>query len=329
MASGSEVRQGGGVADEPRSTLPPPPPLPGPRPVPPAGGKASRRGRPKFGLVAGAVVGLRLFREVAERVAFGYLGFAGFLVVGLAAGGAVIAWRTVQRRKVVARGGVEHTPEMVTKQLEDSGLLPPAYPEDGTIEGASILAVNQLPKILEVETQYEVFGSSGQQIGRVHQIGQSRGKRIARVLTSFDQFFTHHFELEDLDGRVLLRFTRPTKVFKSSLRIFDGQDRYLGTIRQENVFGKIRFAVFDDRNEPVAMLRAENLRAWDFHVEAGGREVATIVKSWEGWGRTAFTRADRYVLRLNEALPGDLRRLLVATPLMIDQGLKQDTRGLG
>jgi hypothetical protein len=80
----------------------------------------------------------------------------------------------------------------------------------------------------------------------------------------------------------------------------------------------------------VGHLRAANVRAWDFHVEdAWGREVATIVKSWEGWGRSAWTRADRYVLKVHQPLPAGLRELVLAVPLTIDVALKQDVRGLG
>jgi uncharacterized protein YxjI len=308
------------------SSLPPPPPAP----VPPAGGEPpKRRGRPAFGKVVLAVIAYRAFRELVGRVAVAEWGGIGALVVTVGGLAFLLGWRYVQRRRVAARGGVEHTPAAVAQQLSDSGLLPPAYPEDGTIAGASLLVLNQLPKVLEVETQYEVFGSGSERLGTLRQIGQSRGKQIARVLTAFDQYFTHHFELEDQAGQDVLRLTRPRKVFKSKLHVFDGQNRFLGTWRQENVFWKIRFTLTDASGRPVARMKAANLRAWDFHIEANGREVATIVKSWEGWGRTAFTRADRYVVRVNEALPIDLRLLLLTSPMMVDLSLKQDARGFG
>jgi uncharacterized protein YxjI len=327
MASPSSAWHGGGVSIDRASSLPPPPVAPAP--AGPTGKKPGRRGRPAFGKVIIAVVGLRAFREVVEWVAVSKWGAVGAVLVGLAVIGVVLGWRAHQRRKVTRRGGVQHTPEEVTKQLQDSELLPPAFAENGTIAGASILVLNQLPKVLEVETQYEVFGSDAQRIGTLRQIGQSRGKQLARVLTTFDQFFTHHFELEDLDGEDVLRMTRPRKVFKSRLRVFDGQDRFLGQWVQQNVFWKIRWTLLDAAGRPVAHMKAANLRAWDFHVEVGGREAATIVKSWEGWARTAWTRADRYVIRINEQHERDLRLLLLATPLVIDQSLKQDARGFG
>jgi uncharacterized protein YxjI len=316
--------------------LPPPPAPPvgttaSPPPMPTPNPPAKRRGRPAFGYLIAVTVGFRLFREVLERVALSQWGILGGLAVAAAGIAFVVAWRAHQKRKAAKRGGVEHTPEIIAKQLEDSGLLPPAFAEDGTILGASILAVDQLPKILEVETQYEIFGSDAQPLGTITQIGQSRGKQVARVLTSFDQFFTHHFEIRDVAGQPVLRVTRPAKLFRSKLHVFDGNDGFLGTIRQENIFWKIHFRLVDANGNIVGRLKAKNLRAWDFHVsDAAGTEIATVVKSWEGWGRTAFTRADRYVSRVHvSGLPHGLRELVVAVPLMIDLSLKQDARGLG
>lgn len=318
----------GAVPTDRASSLPPPPVAPAP------GGSTSRsgpgkRGRPAFGKVIVAVVAFRGLREVVEWVAVSRWGLLGALLVGATAVGILLAWRAHQRAKVKRRGGIEHTPDEVAKQLQDSELLPPAHPEDGTIAGASVLALNQVPKVLEVETQYEVFGSDGHRIGTLRQIGQSKGKQAARLLTAFDQFFTHHFELEDLDGHDVLRFTRPRKLFRTRLRVFDGHDRYLGQWAQENVFWKIRWTLLDAAGRPVARMHAANVRAWDFHVDVGGREAATIIKSWEGWARTAWTRADRYVIRINEHHERDLRLLLLAAPLVIDQSVKQDARGFG
>jgi uncharacterized protein YxjI len=310
--------------------LPPPPDYSPPPPDLPAARKPpGRRGRPAFGVIILATIGFRLFREVLGRAAVSAWGAAGAIAVFLAGIGFVLLWRAHQRHRARARGG-EITPEIVAKQLTESGLLPPAYAEDGTILGASILVMDQLPKVLEVETAYELFGSDAQPLGAVRQVGQGSAKRLFRVITAFDQYFTHHFEMEDLEGQDVLRLTRPAKLFYSRVHVFDGHDRFLGTIRQDNMLWKINFKLLDPAGNLVGWLRAGNVRAWDFHIEdARGREVATVVKSWEGWGRTAFTRADRYVLRIHEPLPHGMRQLVLATPLTIDVALKQDARGFG
>jgi hypothetical protein len=306
------------------------PPVAGPRPGGARRERTSRKGRPAFGMILVFAVVLRGGREVVGRVAGSEWGLVGLLAAGLVFVALIVAWRGFERRRIRRRGGVEFTPEVVTRQIADSELGPPAFPEDGTVLGASLLVVNQNSKVLELNTTYELFGSNGARIGSVRQIAQSRAKLAARFVTSLDQFFTHHFEVLDLAGLPVLRLTRPAKLFRSRLHVFGGDDRYIGTIRQENVFWKIRFALHDEHGRIVGHLRAENVRAWDFHVyDLYQRPVATVVKSWEGWARTAFTRADRYVVRLHEPLPYPLRQLTLTAALITDLALKQDARGFG
>lgn len=287
------------------------------------------KGRPAFGFVVAAGIGLRFGREIAERVAvvhFGPLGFFAVVALGLTV---MLLWRGRDRLRVRRQGGAETSASDVVDQIAASGLGPPAFPEDGTLLGASVLAVNQRTKLLEVNTEYEVFGSSGQSLGGTRQIGQSTGKQVARVLTAFDQFFTHHFEIVDAYGRPVLRLTRPRKLFLTKLHVFDGWNRYIGSIVQMNVFWKIRFQMRAWNGQVVGHLRAKNLRAWDFDIyDWHERVVASVVKSWEGWARTTFTRADRYTVRIHEPLASPLRELTVAAALAADLALKQDQRGL-
>lgn len=288
-----------------------------------------RRGRPAFGIVVAVALFGRLGREVVERVAWSSYGWVGLLGVIALVFAVIVGWRLVVRARVRARGGVEFTPELVARQIADSGLGGPAFDEDGTLLGASVLVVNQRPKVLEAKTEYELFGSDGAPVGAIRQIGQSRAKLAARIFTGFDQYFTHHFEIRDVEDRPVLRVTRPRKVFRTKLHVFTGDDRYLGTIQQQNIFWKIRFGIVAAGGATIAQLRAENLRAWDFTIyDVLDRPVASVVKSWEGWARTALTRADHYVVRVHMPLPEPLRQLTLAAALAADLALKQDARGI-
>ena len=285
--------------------------------------------RPAFGLVIVAAVLFRLGRERIQQVLASHYGpAAGFLVVLLGVGGMVV-WRLHQRRRARVRGA-EFTAEAVAQQIVDSGLAPAAFAEDGTLFGAGVIVVNQRPKILEVNTEYELFGSGGERLGFVRQVGQSRGKQLARIFTLFDQYFTHQFVIDDANGQTVARLVRPRKVFRTKVVVSDAHGSHVGTIRQRNVFWKIRFALLDASDEVVGHMRAQNLRAWDFTVtDADDRPVGAVVKSWEGWAHTAFTRADRYVVRIDEVLPDPLRTLAVVAALSVDLALKQDTRSIG
>ncbi|MFW2340136.1 MAG: phospholipid scramblase-related protein [Acidimicrobiia bacterium] len=197
----------------------------------------------------------------------------------------------------------------------------------GTLFSEPVLVVNQKAKLIELNNQYGVFDQSGRQIGAVNQVGQSTLKKAMRLLSSVDQFMTHRLEVADSAGTVVLRLTRPAKVFKSTVVVEDPIGRELGRIVQRNVIGKINFAL-ESGGQELGAIKAENWRAWNFRIEdATGTEVARITKTWEGLAKTMFTTADNYVVQIHNRLAQPLLSLVVAAALSIDTALKQDDRG--
>lgn len=280
-------------------------------------------------LIIVATFAWRLGRDLFGRYVGRHLGWWAIPALFAVSILVVVGWNAWRKRRNARRGG-EFTPSTVAKQLADAGMTEPAFVEDGSLHGSSLFVVNQRAKVLELNTAYDIFGRDGARIGSVVQFAQTRGKLLVRLVTTLDQFFTHHFEVEDADGGVLLRLTRPAKFFRTSVHVFAEGDRFLGTLRQENVFGKIRFSITDATGTVVGQMRAEQLRAWDFRiVDAAGLDIAWIVKTWEGWAHTALTRADQYAVRIERPLPEPLRSLTLAAALVVDLALKQDARGAG
>ena len=99
----------------------------------------------------------------------------------------------------------------------------------------------------------------------------------------------------------------------------------IGTIVQQNVFGKKRFALEGASGETLGGINAENWRAWDFRFEdATGAPVGRITKRWAGLLKEGFTTADNYVLEISgEASPG-LRLMMLGSAAGGDLALKQD-----
>ncbi len=191
-----------------------------------------------------------------------------------------------------------------------------------------ILVVNQKAKLLELVNEYKVLDQEGTQIGAVAQVGQSTAKKIARLVSSLDQFMTHTYEIRDADEKALLVLTRPRKFVKSSFLLTRSDGSEVGQVKQANVFGKIRFSL-EAGGQVVGSINAENWRAWDFNIQdATGKEVARITKKWVGLAKAAFTTADNYVIEINESMEDPLLSLVVAAALCIDTALKQDARGL-
>ncbi len=199
----------------------------------------------------------------------------------------------------------------------------------GTLWSEPVLVVNQKAKLIEITAEFKVFDQHGNQIGSVAQVGQSTLKKVARFVSSLDQFMTHTYEIRDAAGTAQLVLTRPAKFVKSKFRITRGDGSEVGEVKQDNVFGKIHFSL-EAGGQKLGSINAENWRAWNFNVtDAGGNEVARITKTWEGFAKTAFTTADNFVVQIHQPPGEPLHSLLIAAALCVDTALKQDSRGLG
>jgi len=138
---------------------------------------------------------------------------------------------------------------------------------------------------------------------------------------------THTLEVTDAAGATQLTLTRPRKVFKSTIVVARPDGSEVGRIVQENMVGKIRFALETDGRK-IGAIQGENWRAWNFAIkDESDAEVARITKTWEGLARTLFTTADHYVVQIHKELTDPLRSLVVASALCVDTALKQDKRG--
>ena len=197
----------------------------------------------------------------------------------------------------------------------------------GTIFTEPVLVVNQKAKLIEINNEYAVYDQHGQQIAAVREVGQSTAKKVMRVMTSYDQFMTHKLQIVDNGGNILMQVTRPAKFMKSRVIIQNAYGQEIGQIIQQNVFGKIRFAI-ESGGQTVGSINAENWRAWDFNIrDAGEREIGRVTKTWAGFARAVFTTADNYVVQMDPSLTEPLRSVAIASALAIDTALKQDSRG--
>jgi uncharacterized protein YxjI len=218
------------------------------------------------------------------------------------------------------------SPEKVRRQVEKQAGIAPFTGGGTTLFDAPVLVVNQKAKLIELTNEYAVYAADGTQLGSVSEVGQGMARKALRLLTQVDQYLTHRLEVRDAQGRVVLALTRPGKVFKSRVVVNGPDGREIGQIRQENVFGKIRFA-FEVDGRRVGGIQAENWRAWDFAVlDAEGGEVARIKKTFEGLAKALLTTADNYVVRIHRPLDEPLRSLVVAAAVTVDTALKQDDR---
>ena len=237
------------------------------------------------------------------------------------------------RQSVDAPGGDAHVPtlnratEKVVKDVSRAGIQSGQVHGGGSLFTEPVLVVNQKAKLMEINQEFAVYDQSGRQIGAVRQVGQSAAKKVLRFVSNVDQYLTHKFQVVDANGQVVLALTRPAKLMKSRLIVEGGNGQEIGQIVQQNMIGKIRFALEVD-GQQIGSLNGENWRAWNFNIQdSGGREIARITKTWEGLAKTMFTTADNYVVQIHEPLQQPMHSLVIASALGIDTALKQDARG--
>ncbi|MFG2497592.1 phospholipid scramblase-related protein [Streptomyces sp. NPDC048441] len=220
-------------------------------------------------------------------------------------------------------------PAKVQRQVQQQAGVAPSAQGGGTLFTEPVLVVNQKAKLIELTNEYSVMDQSGNTLGSVVQVGQSTLKKVARFVSSIDQFMTHKLEIRDAYGQPVLALTRPRKFMKSRVIVERADGSPIGEIVQQNMIGKINFAIMVNGQQAGA-IKAENWRAWNFSiVDHADNEVARITKTWEGLAKTMFTTADNYVLQIHYQLPEPLLSLVVATALTVDTALKQDSRGFG
>lgn len=190
--------------------------------------------------------------------------------------------------------------------------------------------VRQKAKLIELTNEYAIMDEEGNQVGAIRQEGQSTARKVLRFVSSVDQFLTHRLAIYDAAGAKVLELTRPGKIFKSKVHVTDASGQAVGSIVQQNVFGKIRFGLVDPVGEVLGAVNAENWRAWDFHIaDATGAEIGRITKKWAGIGKEMFTSADNYMVEIAPGVTGPLRSLAFAAAAGVDTALKQDAQGLG
>ncbi|WP_394553369.1 phospholipid scramblase-related protein [Agromyces sp. MMS24-JH15] len=216
----------------------------------------------------------------------------------------------------------------VQRQLQKLGVGDPTRVGSGTLFTEQVLVVNQKAKLFEKKAEYQVFNQHGHKVGGVREYGSS----MSRVVVGRENS-TKRLQIVDADGRPVLTLTRPATVLKSKVIVMREDGSHVGQIAQENlgvmasVLGgrfNIRFRM-ESGGEILGTINAENWRAWDFSIQdPQGAEIGRITKTWAGFGKENFTKADNYVLEMYRPLEDPLLSLVVSAALVVDTVLKQD-----
>ena len=134
-----------------------------------------------------------------------------------------------------------------------------------------------------------------------------------------------NIELSSPAGEPILKVQRGVALWMSKVKVLDENDQVIGGFKQQffSIGGK--FAVLDDQDQPICMLKGK-WTGWDFRfISDDGEEYAHVTKKWSGMGKELFTSADNYVLQIADDVPADhpIRELIVAAVMCIDMVLKE------
>lgn len=217
----------------------------------------------------------------------------------------------------------------VQKQLRRLGISNTHDQGGGSLFTERVLVVNQKAKLFERRAEYEVFDHQGRKLGSVHEFGTSAS--LVRTVRSNS---TKRLQIVDALGQPLLTLTRPATVYKSRVTVTGRNGEHVGLIVQESlgvmasVLGgrfNVRFRMEAD-GVTLGTINAEDWRAWDFNIQdSTGSEIGRITKTWAGFGKENFTKADNYVVEIHRDLQGALSELVVSAALVVDTVLKQSS----
>ena len=168
-----------------------------------------------------------------------------------------------------------------------------------------VLVIEQKPKFVELTNEYRILDDDGNEIGVIRQEGQSKARKLLRLVSSVDQFLTHRLSVYDSGGEKVLDIVRPAKVLTSTLQILDGGGNERGRIVQKNVVGKKRFLLEDPEGGVLGSIDAENWRSWGFAINGpDGTEVGRITKKWPA----SSARVSRRPIATSFTSPATCRR---------------------
>lgn len=196
----------------------------------------------------------------------------------------------------------------------------------GGLLSEPILVVNQKAKLFERKAEYSIFDRTGRRIGLVVE----RGHSLSKVALGANG--TRRLQIFDEVGQLAMTLLRPATVLKSTVTVLGADGAQIGRIVQENlgVLGPLsgRFNVrfrLESGGDELGTIYAENWKAWDFSIQDPlGAEVARLTKTWAGFAKERFTKADNYVVEIHSPMAGPLRFLVVAAALALDTVLKQE-----
>lgn len=142
--------------------------------------------------------------------------------------------------------------------------------------------------------------------------------------TDYKRMTPFDIQIQDTQGKVILRIKRGVTIFRSDIEVFDENNRLIGVYKQAffSIGGK--FEIYDQNDKYLCVLQGK-WTGWDFKFMQNNQEIANVSKKWAGIGKELFTSADNYVLNIQNTVPAEdpIRPLILAAVFCIDMVFKE------
>jgi uncharacterized protein YxjI len=182
--------------------------------------------------------------------------------------------------------------------------------------------IDEKVAFLKFTNAYKVYNSDGGQIGAIQETMHGGLKLLSLLINK--AFFPFKLNILDNEGSVLATLKRGWTFFMSRIQVLDAQGVPLAFIKQQFKFFKPTFHILDTGERPIASITGD-WKAWNFTItDAGGSQIGTITKKWNGILKEAFTTADKYIVSIKPGVAEDSGKIaIVATAITIDMVLKE------
>ena len=204
----------------------------------------------------------------------------------------------------------QHPVPMQTYIEEDRFAVNIADSELGFLSLNEIL-IDEKVSVLKFANAFSVYDLTGNRVGSVQQVNISGGAKAARLLlgsnTKGMQKF--HYQILDADGKLLASVRRDGGAF-SQIKIVDKNDDIIGTL--------VRGQVVDVNQNPICRFKSD-WKGWNLTItDAGGNEIGSVQKRWNGIRKEFFTTADKYHVSVVPTVIGTKRLAVFVMALVYD-----------
>ena len=184
------------------------------------------------------------------------------------------------------------------------------------LEGLAVRQTKEWGEIFtgfETKNRYVVSDPEGR---RLYLAAEERGNALLRMWLKAARPF--ELVVVDEQGQRVLTVERPFRFLFHEATVRDADGRMLGRVVWRFAFLRRRYAVEDASGIARFELRGPFFKPWTFLIREGDREVGRIAKRWGGFGKEAFTDADRFAVRFPRDWPAEHKALFLGVVFFLD-----------